>query len=111
VIEGKKVYAKCTQTYPKSEVADDCLFAIAKLLEKEKKYPEAIAKNMQIVKTYATRELADDALYTAIVLHDKRLKDLPKAYALSVQFRKTYPHSEYLDKAAKVEAKTLRYVQ
>ncbi|NQT88239.1 tetratricopeptide repeat protein [bacterium] len=109
--EARAAYSQCVEKYPQSDIADDSLLARARLSEKEDDYESAIADYLNLADTYTAGELADRALYDAISLYERKLKDYPKVYELSVRFREQFPHSEFLDKVQKLEDKTLRYVQ
>lgn len=108
--EAIKTFSIVLKEYPKSTVADDALLARAKVKESGKQYAEAAADYLLVSERFPDSALADKAMYAAICIYDKNLKDYKKAHDLSVQFRKSYPHSEFLKKVESTEQKTLKYV-
>lgn len=108
--EAAKAFSTIFKDYPRSSVADDALFARAQVRENGKEYAEAVTDYLSVSEKYPDSNLADKAMYSAIYICDRYLKDFKKAHDLSVQFRKIYPHSEFLKKVESIEQKTLKYV-
>jgi len=108
--EATKAFGAVLKDYPKSDVADDALFAQAQLKEDAKQYAEAATDYLALSKRFPDSSLADKAMFAAINIYDKSLKDYRKAHDQAVEFRKLYPHSEFLKKVESIEQKTMKYV-
>jgi len=108
--EARKAYTTVLAKYAKSEVADDALFARAVIQEGEKDLKAAVTDYLDLVQRYPDSTLADTAMYNAIMIREKKLKELREAHDLAVEFRKQFPHSKNLKSVEEVEQRTLKYV-
>jgi tetratricopeptide (TPR) repeat protein len=107
--EAQKKYTKVITAYPRSAWAEKALMARAALYENADDHEKAVADYLALVQNYRESELADEALYNAIVLCERRIKDYKRAYGLCVRFKEQFAHSKYLKRVERTESKTLRY--
>ncbi len=87
--------------FPKHVLADEILFAKAKIGEKQKNYDTALYYYTAVLNSFATDIWADDALFLAANIYQTKLTDSKKAMELYQRLLTDYPGSLYVVEARK----------
>jgi tetratricopeptide (TPR) repeat protein len=86
---------------PLSKLADDVLFQRAQIATRQKDYFSAEKYYKEIITSYSTDILGDDALYKLAELYEYYLKNTPDAMTYYQKLLKEYPGSLYVVDARK----------
>jgi TolA-binding protein len=84
-----------------SKLADDVLFQRAQIATRQKDYFSAEKYYKEIITSYSTDILGDDALYKLAELYEYYLKNTPDAMTYYQKLLKEYPGSLYVVDARK----------
>lgn len=77
------------------EIVDDAWFLRGKILQKQKKYTQAVESFQVIVDSYSYGILTDNALFALAQLYEKQFNDKPKAMEFYHKIMMDFPDSIY----------------
>ena len=95
LLEARELMQTIRNRFPKHDLEDDILYAMAQVHLKQKEYNEAIELFTKIVELFPDEIRADNAMYDMAVIYDEIFEDIEKAMSIYERIFIEYSNSTF----------------